>query len=75
MGTYVGQSPEMIRTGDEVTDGLGRTFVADSDAVLDMGDFQVLSDGKWLTLDAKSLVTITYDEQAWNDWETESLTA
>jgi hypothetical protein len=67
MVTYDNQSPDQIRMGDTVTDSLGRTFVADSDAVLDMGDYQVLSQGRWLTLDKDSLVSISYDESNWTD--------
>lgn len=74
MVTYEGQSPSEIRFGDNVTDSLGRTFIARSDAQLDMGDFQVLGvEGtnaeKWFTLDAKSLVTISYDESDWNNMD------
>ena len=69
--TYENQSPEEIRTGDVVTDSLGRTFIALSDAELDMGDLQVLgitAEGieKWFTLDFKSVVNISYNESDWN---------
>lgn len=68
MVTYVGQSPADVRTGDTVTDALGRTFVAMSDAALVMGDYSVLSDdGRSLILDADSKVTISYDESVWNE--------
>lgn len=67
MVTYEGQSPSEIRTGDTVTDALGRTFVAMSDAALVMGDYSVLSDdGRSLILDNDSKVTISYDESVWN---------
>jgi hypothetical protein len=71
IATYENQSPSEIRTGDVVTDSLGRTFIALSDAELDMGDFQVLgitAEGieKWFTLDTKSAVDISYDESVWN---------
>jgi hypothetical protein len=67
MVTYEGQSPSEIRTGDTVTDALGRTFVAMSDAALVMGDYSVLSDdGRSLILDNDSKVTISYDEDYWN---------
>ena len=67
MVTYEGQSPSEIRTGDKVTDALGRTFVAMSDAALVMGDYSVLSDdGRSLILDFDSKVTISYDEDYWN---------
>lgn len=71
MVTYEGQSPSEIRTGDKVTDALGRTFVAMSDAVLVMGDYSVLSDeGRSLILDFDSKVTISYNESDWNQDET-----
>lgn len=70
MGTYKGQSPSEIRMGDTVTDSLGRTFTAVSEAVMDMGDYQITAvvDGKEkiLTLDHDSKVTITYDESKWS---------
>lgn len=70
MVTYENQSPAEIRTGDKVTDALGRTFIAQSDAALVMGDYSVLSDdGRSLILDNGSLVTISYDESAWNQDE------
>lgn len=73
MGTYRGQSPSEIRTGDEVTDSLGRTFTALSDAEMVAGDYSVKTyDGlteKWLTLDYNSKVTISYDESAWHPVE------
>jgi len=73
MVTYERQSPSEIRTGDKVTDALGRVFVAYSDAELSMGDYcvnGVLMDGgdvKSFILDADSLVTISYDESVWNE--------
>jgi len=68
MVTYENQSPADIRTGDKVTDALGRTFTAMSDAALVMGDYSVLSDdGRSLILDVDSLVTISYDESVWNE--------
>ena len=74
MVTYEGQSPSEIRTGDHVTDSLGRIFTAVSDAYLEMGDYEVkgetaTGDVKWFTLDPKSTVTISYDESAWNQDE------
>lgn len=70
MATYEGQSPKEIRTGDRVIDALGREFTADSDAELVMGDYSVTAwyngDLRSLILDSDSLVTITYDENAWN---------
>lgn len=71
MVTYENQSPSGIRTGDRVTDADGREFTAESDAVLVMGDYVVNAywkgDVKGLILDPKSLVTISYDENDWND--------
>lgn len=75
MVTYVGQSPADIRTGDKVTDALGREFIAYSDAELSMGDYcvnGVLMNGgdvKSFILDTDSLVTISYDESVWNEDE------
>jgi hypothetical protein len=73
MGTWVGQSPSEIRTDDQVTDALGRTFVALSDAEMVAGDYVVRawysSDEKDLILDHDSKVTITYDESAWHPVE------
>lgn len=74
MVTYENQSPSEIRTGDSVTDALGRSFTAVSDVSFDLGDYEVKGmDGsgeiRWFTLDAKSLVTISYDESAWNQDE------
>lgn len=74
MVTYEGQSPSEIRTGDKVTDSLGRIFYALSDAYMELGDWEVkgetpTGDVKWFTLDPKSLVTISYDESAWNQDE------
>lgn len=74
MVTYVGQSPADIRTGDKVTDALGREFISYSDAELSMGDYVVngvlLSnegDIRSFILDVDSVVTISYDESAWNE--------
>lgn len=71
MVTYENQSPSEIRTGDRVIDADGREFTAESDAVLEMGDYVVSAwwngDVKGLILDAKSLVTISYDESDWSD--------
>lgn len=73
MVTYENQSPSEIRTGDRVIDADGREFTAESDAVLEMGDYVVNAywrgDVKGLILDGKSLVTISYDESAWNQDE------
>lgn len=73
MVTYENQSPSEIRTGDRIKDADGREFTAESDAVLVMGDYVVnavwpMWEGKvrGLILDAKSLVTISYDENIWN---------
>lgn len=70
MVTYRDQSPSEIRIGDKVTDADGREFMAESDAVLVMGDYVVRAwwkgDEKDLILDAESLVTISYDESVWN---------
>lgn len=70
MVTYENQSPSEIRTGDQVTDSLGRTFTALSDAVLEMGDYEVKGltpqgEEKYFTLD--SPVTISYNESDWNE--------
>lgn len=71
MVTYERQSPADIRTGDKVTDALGREFIAYSDAELSMGDYcvnGVMANGdvKSFILDTDSLVTISYDESDWN---------
>jgi hypothetical protein len=71
MVTYERQSPADIRTGDKVTDALGREFIAYSDAELSMGDYCVNGalmngDVKSFILDTDSLVTISYDESDWN---------
>lgn len=72
MVTYTGQSPAEIRMGDTVMDALGRTFVARSDAAMVLGDYEVKGETpngetKWFTLEANSLVTISYDESMWTD--------
>ena len=72
MVTYENQSPADIRIGDVVTDSFGRTFIAFSDSVLEMGDYQVLGiDGngneKWFAIDPNSLVAISYDESMWTE--------
>lgn len=70
MATYNGQSPAEIRTGDIVTDALGRTFTALSDAVMDLGDYHVKAvwqgQERSLTIDHDSKVTISYDESNWS---------
>ena len=70
MATYNGQSPSEIRVGDTVTDALGRTFTALSDAVMDLGDYHVKAawqgEERSLTLDYDSKVTITYNESDWS---------
>jgi hypothetical protein len=72
MVTYTGQSPAEIRTGDKVMDALGREFIAYSDAELSMGDYCVNGvlmhdEGiRSFILDVDSVVTISYDESAWN---------
>jgi hypothetical protein len=75
--TYSGQNPADVRYNDTVTDALGRTFVALSDAEKDQfGDYQVRTvwcgDDRWLTLDSDSVVTVTYNQHDWNNWEDEN---
>lgn len=76
MVTYVGQSPADVRTGDKVTDALGREFIAYSDAELSMGDYVVngvllsnQGDIRSFILDVDSVVTVSYDESDWNQDE------
>ena len=73
MVTYERQSPADIRIGDAVVDALGRKFIAQTDAMLDHGDYVV--DGilsgetvkRSFILDSDSVVTISYDEAEWNE--------
>ena len=73
MVTYERQSPADIRIGDMVVDALGRTFIAQTDAALDHGDYVL--DGilsgetvkRSFILDSDSLVSISYNESDWED--------
>lgn len=66
--TYSDVTPDNIRTGDTVTDSQGRTYVAQSDAESDQyGEFNVLSNGKFLSYAPTERVTVTYDESAYAD--------
>lgn len=65
--TFPNVCPDVIRMGDTVTDSLGRTYVAQSDASEDQfGEFNVKTpSGHLYAYAATDRVTVTYDEAAY----------
>jgi len=65
MVTNENVSPDHIRYGDMVTDNIGRTFYAYSDAEPDQYNmYNVLTaEGKWYSYDMSDRVTVSYEPE------------